>query len=337
MGGNNENMSEKARQREDWKDASFSEENNALFEKIGNYLKGELEIEEIKNDHGYAAADNAVKQMLFDYRHNMHNKENEKFIREALSGRNYEMKMKEEEEVKEIREEINRSNLDRISSEWVREWHIKKQGNVEREARKKEIKEFITSSLKQELNFTSQKNGHRRKIRSGRLFFIRYISLAAAVIAGAVIILKVLLPTDDPGRLFNRYYGPIEAISPVTRGLGNNEADIWASAVRNYNDGNYQTASTGFSDLTEMDPSSAAPRFFMGMTHLGLGEYDKAATLLEAVAGEQGEYSKEARWYLGLAYLKAGNITGAAECFENLVQSPGFYSERSEKILRRLK
>ena len=335
MSSNNGNMSGKARQTEDWEDALFSEENHTLFEKIGNYLKGELDIEEVKNDPGYAAADNAVKQMLSDYHHNMRNKENEKYIREAFSGRNSGMKMKEEN--KEIREEIKRSNLDRISSEWVREWHEKKQGNGESEAHKKEIKEFITSSLEQEESLTSRKKDHGRKIRSGRLVFIRYISLAAAVVAGAVIILKVLMPADDPGRLFNRYYEPIEAISPVTRSLSNNETDTWASAVMDYNEGNYQEASTGFSDLAEVDPSSAALRFFTGITHLGLGEYDKAATYLEAVAGEKGEYSKEARWYLGLAYLKAGNITEATGCFENLAQSPGYYSERSEKILRCLK
>jgi len=335
MSGNNGNMAGKTGRKSEWDDNLLSAEDSALFEKIGNYLKGELDIEEVKNDPGYAAAGNAVKQVLSDYQHNMRNKENEKYIREALSGRNSGMKMKEE--VKEIREEIKRSNLDRISSEWVREWHEKKQGNGERDARKKEIKEFITSSLNQEESLTSPKKDQGEKTRSGRLVFIRYISLAAAVVAGAVIIMKVLLPTDDPGRLFNRYYEPIEAISPVTRGTGSNQADTWASTVMNYNEGNYQAASAGFSDLTESDPTSAAPRFFMGMTHLELGEYDKAATLLEAVAEEQGEYSKEARWYLGLAYLKEGNITDATGYFEMLAQSPGYYSERSEKILRCLK
>jgi len=328
-------MTGKSGRKSEWDDNLLSAEDSALFEKIGNYLKGELDIKEVKNDPGYAAADNAVKQMLSDYQHNMRNRENEKYIREAFSGRNSGMKIKEE--IREIHEEIKRSNIDRISSEWVREWHEKKQGNGESEVHKKEIKEFITSSLKQDESLTSRKKDHGRKIRSGRLAFIRYISLAAAIVTGAVIILKVLMPTDDPDRLFKRYYEPIEAISPVTRGLSNNEADIWAFTVRNYNEGNYQAASTGFSDLAETDPSSAALRFFTGMTHLGLGEYDKAATLLEEVAGEKVEYSKEARWYLGLAYLKAGNTAGATGCFENLAQSPGYYCERSEKILRCLK
>jgi hypothetical protein len=86
-----------------------------------------------------------------------------------------------------------------------------------------------------------------------------------------------------------------------------------------------------------MDTSLVPPRFFLGMTHLALGNYNQAASLLEGVAGRQGEYSKEARWYLGLIYLKEGDKVKASINFEFLAQSSDYYSERSGKILRRLR
>ena len=93
----------------------------------------------------------------------------------------------------------------------------------------------------------------------------------------------------------------------------------------------------GFSELVAMDTSQVPPRFFLGMTHVALGNYDQAVSVLEGVAGRKGEYSKEARWYLGLVYLKEGNKDKASENFELLAQLSGYYSERSEKILRLLR
>ncbi len=86
-----------------------------------------------------------------------------------------------------------------------------------------------------------------------------------------------------------------------------------------------------------MDTSLVTPRFFLGMTHLALGNYNQALNLLESVADKQGEYSKEARWYLGLVYLKEGDKDKASDCFKYLAKSSDYYSERAEKILRRLK
>ena len=335
MSGKNGNMSGKAGKSDEWDDAIIPEEDHALLHLIGNCLKGELDIEEVKSDPGYEVTERTVKIMLSDYQLNKGNARDKSFISDALASGTEEEKIKEE--IREIKNEIINTKLNDISSEWVREWHEKKQSAGRIDTRKEEIRKFITGSFEKDNKVKKPEPEKEKKAGISRPLILRYISLAAAVIAGAVIIFSTLIPGGDPGKIYKRYYESVQAVSPVTRSMTGNAADSWAAAVINYNKGDYQAASIGFSELNALNPSSPAPRFYLGMANLGMGEYNKAVTLLKVVAEEQGEYAKEARWYLGLTYLNQGDTDAASECFEILAQSPGYYSERSEKILRRLR
>ena len=313
----------------------FSDEDHALLQKISSCLKGELDYKEVKKDPGYGATNRAVRAILSDYQFNTINEDNREFIASSLAAE--EKKEHIDEEIREIRREIGNKKLNDISSEWVREWHEKKQHNGKNNPKQEAMKEYITASL--EADAAVEKTEQQKKEKSGikRTLIIRYVSLAAAIITGAVIIIATLIPGNNPEKIYSRYYESIEAVSPVTRSLAGNEADIWEAAVMSYNNGDYPTAAAGFSNLASVNPLSVIPRFFLGMCHLGLGEYEKAVDLLDPVVKEREEYSREAEWYLGLANLKLGNIEAATSCFETLVQSQGYYSERSEEILRRLR
>lgn len=315
----------------EWDDSVFSAEDNALLQKIGSCLKGELDTEEVKNDPAYEATNRAVISMLSDYKFNTINEKNREFISSSLAAKEHEEQIKEE--IREIRREIGNNKLDEISSEWVREWHEKKQHNGKDNSEQKAMREYISASLEADADMekAEPQSGLKRKL------IIRYVSLAAAVITGAVILIATLLPGNNPDRIYNSYYESIEAVSPVTRSIAGNEADIWEAAVMGYNNGDYTAAEEGFSDLASVNPLSVIPRFYLGMCHLGLGEYEQAVDFLGPVVKEREEYSREAEWYLGLANLKLGNIETAAACFESLVKSQGYYSERSEEILRRLR
>jgi len=99
----------------------------------------------------------------------------------------------------------------------------------------------------------------------------------------------------------------------------------------------YQVATAGFSEAILNDPASGSSRFFLGITYIAMNEFNQAIDMLDGVANQQGDYTKDARWYLGLAYLKTGNKAKASECFELLAQTSGFYRKRSERTLRLLK
>jgi hypothetical protein len=308
----------------------------ALFETIGEYIKGRLDLEDVKNDPALSGTREVVKEMISDYSKNISgNKVNEKFIRDTFSGAESEENLTNE--IKFIKQEIDNKKLNDITADWVKEWHEKKQMIGVRDPKTEEIRDFITSSINSSEGEPVKTLSDAREKGSGRSLFARYATLSAAALIGAFILIRTLLPSSDTEKLFNSYYQPFVAMSPVTRSLNNNESDSYSSAIESYKTGNYQLAAIGFADALKTNPSVASPQFFLGLTQLALKNYDKAINLLSEVINGPGEYGKEARWYLGLAYLKTSNKQKAAECFEYLSGSDGFYRERAEKILRRLK
>jgi len=311
-------------------------DDSALFDTIGEYMKGRFDIEDVKKDPALSETQETVNEMISDYDKNISkNKENGKFIREVFDGERSDKELNDE--IKFIKQEICDNKLNDITAEWVREWHEKKHKLGARDPKTEEIRDFITSSIDSSKSVPETiadeagKNGFRRS------FFIRYALLSAAALIGAFLLIRTLLPSSNPEKLFESYYKPFNAISPVTRSMNSNETDNYSSAIENYITGNYQRAATGFAGVVEKDPSAVSSQFYLGLSQLALKNYDQAINMFTRVANDSGEFGKEARWYLGLTYLKTANKQKAAECFEYLARSDGFYRERSEKILRRLK
>jgi TolA-binding protein len=336
---NNHNSSE-VKGRDSWDDPGFemllSPGDSALFGKISDYMKGLSDIEDVKSDPAYSVTNEEVKVMISDYQKNtILNKDNEKFIHDSLDEETPEEKLKNE--IGQINYEISHSNLNDISSEWVKEWHEKRQRNSNKDSKTEEIRNFITGSLKQEETSDEIRSDERKKSGLSKSLIIRYTSLAAAAIIGAVFLIRSLLPTNDPQKMFSKYYEPFKAVSSITRSTGASESESFTNAIGSYKAGDYKAAAAGFSEAMLNGSESYSAGFYLGITELELGNYNKAIDLLGGVVNLKGEYTKEATWYLGLAYTKSGNKIKASECFEVLARSSGFYSDRSEKILRRLK
>jgi len=307
-----------------------------LFDTIGEYMKGVLDIEEIRNDPALSNARETVENMISDYNNNIAaNKENEKFIRESFSDKKTIDSVSEE--IKNIRKEIADNRLNEITSEWVKEWHEKKQRSGINDAKTEEIRNFISGSIsspvKEPLKIIDE--GNKNVFR--RSLFARYAIFSAAAMLGAFLLIRTLLPSSDPGKVFDSYYKPFDAISPVTRSNNNVETDSYSSAIESYKTGNYQEAAILFAGIIQKDPKAGTAQFLLGLSQLANKNFNQAINLLSGVANDSGEYGKEARWYLGLTYLKTANKLKAAECFEYLARSDGFYRERSEEILRRLR
>jgi TolA-binding protein len=326
--------------RNSWDDPGFemllSPGDSALFGKISDFMKGLSDIEDVKSDHDYSVTNDEVKVMISDYQKNtITNKDNEKFIRDSLAEETPEEKLKNE--IGQINYEISHSNLNDISSEWVKEWHEKRQRNNNKDSKTEEIRNFITGSLKQEEIGAEIRSDDNNKSGLSKSLITRYTSLAAAAIIGAVFLVRSLLPSDDPQKIFSKYYEPFYAVSSITRSTGARESESFTKAIGNYKSGDYQAAAIGFSEAMLNETESFTAGFFLGITEIELGNYNKAIDLLGGVVNLKGEYTKEAIWYLGLAYIKSGNKIKASECFELLARSSGFYSNRSEKIRRLLR
>lgn len=301
-------------------------EDRALFETMGDYMKGQSDIEDVHNDAAFNKTQDAVMVMISDYNKNRSgNRENEKFIRENLSEEVSDDLLSDE--IKSIKQEIEKNKLNEVTADWVREWHEKKQRTGISDPKSEEIRNFITDAINEK---------QKVPVKTKKLF-IRYVSLTAAAMIGAFILLRTLLPSSEPGKVFSAYYKPFEALSSVTRSINNAETDKYSEAVESYKSGDYQKSAAEFAGLMEKYPASVTMRFFLGLSQLSLENYGQAENLFSGVLNEQGEYTKEARWYLGLTYLRTNNIQKAEECFVILARSDGYYRESSEKILRRLK
>jgi len=317
-------------------DLPLNGDDSALFEKIGYYMNGLLDMYELKHDPALSTTMDNVNEMIFNYKKKISgNKENENFIKEIFSTIETENNLNNE--IKYIKQEINEKNLNLVTSEWVKEWHAKKQKMGTIDPKSEEIRNFITEAINSHEAEQVKIIGEGNKNNFRQSLFVKYISLSAAALIGAFILIRTLLPSSNPENLFNSYYKPFDAISPVTRSMNNNATDDYTSAVSSYKTGNYQVAAAEFAGVVEKDPSLESARFFLALSQIALENYSQSVNLLSAIANSHGEYGKEARWYLGLSYLKTGNRQKASECFEFLAKSDGFYKDRSEKILRRLK
>jgi TolA-binding protein len=299
-------------------------------------MRGRIDLEEVANDPVLKEIESDVKKMISDY-HDVgsKHKDNERYIKDNLLKAELERKIPEE--IRNIKFEIHRSDVNDLTAEWVKEWHLRKRKEVLGDPKKEEIRNFIANSLEMEEKESELKPAPEKAKNSGRSSLIRYISLSAAAVIAVLLIIRTLLPSSDPEKLFGSYYKPFNIISSVTRGATADESFSYSAAVENYRNGNYQTAAAGFSVMLQNDPTSIAPRFFMGITQLALGNYGEAINMLNGINDSSGDYRKEASWYLGLAYLKTGEKERAIKCFDFLSQSSGYYSEWSAEILHRLK
>ena len=114
------------------KDMSSDREDQILFETIGESLKGYIDIEDVKNDPSLSITRDAVKDMISDYNRNISsNRDNKRFINNIIEEERPVYKISDE--LKYIKQEINEKNLNLITSEWVKEWHEKKQKIGERD------------------------------------------------------------------------------------------------------------------------------------------------------------------------------------------------------------
>jgi len=334
---NNEEESVKNIELNGWNDdMPVSGEDSLLFRSFSEYMRGHLDIEDVKNDLELPAVQEMVKEMVAGYNSSKKvNKENETFIKEILTSEGKQNNVNDE--ITSIKQEIDEKNLDLVTAQWVKEWHERKQRTGSANPKTEEIRNFITESLnpgKEDDRVNSVAAG---KKGISRKLYIRYISLSAAAITAVILLIRTLLPSSDHENLFTSYYKPFDAVSPVTRNVNSDLNIAFSSAISNYKKGDYKSASDGLETVLKMDPSSSSAEFFLGLSQLELGSYDIAVKHLLTIAGGSGDYSKEARWYLGLIYLKTGNRQKASECFESLVKSNGYYHDRSVKILRRLK
>ncbi len=307
-------------------DLLLNSDDRILFMKIGDYLRAETDIEEVKNDPLFNQVNESVRVMTINNNTSTgKSKTNRRYIMESLT---YDVEDRRiADEISDIKRESNKSGIDKIASDWVDDWNKKSGSGIAETGKRIENRDFIERSLENKVISPERK----------KVFYLRWILTSAAALAGAIILIRALLLTGDPDRIFAKYYEPMNTVSLVTRGENVIETDSYTLAIGSYKAHNYQEAAAGFSRAAEQESQADQALFFLGLSQIGMENYPEAVTELESVVTGQSEYLKDATWYLGLAYIKTGEPGKAKICFETLSRKPGFYRDRSAEILRRLK
>jgi TolA-binding protein len=327
-------------------DLHFKAKDPSLAAEIKDFMRAKTDLEEIMNDPflGTARSEAAVAIAEYDQKTKDHQKGT--FIKDALAGVPV---RKTKKDISEIRFEIGKSDISDLSAEWVKGWHKKMQMQGGLTPAGEERKKFISESLKQnswntqvEMDVTETVAAKEPAMTlpvveqspKGKIRYMHYVSLSAAAVIGALLMIRTLIPVD-PGNLYNTFYDPYPVKSAIERG-GSNEEEIYTSAIFSYKSGDYTNAVSLFSDAAAKNPSSRN-LFHLGITCLETGNFDEAIRNLTSVVNGSDGFTKEAQWFLGLAYLRKGKTDEARNCFEYLSASSAYYKDRSDKILRRLK
>ena len=320
---------------DDRDDEALSPDDKILLGRIGDYFTGYFDKEEVINDPAYPEICDRVRSYVqeFDNRESV-NASIRSYIKNSLSS--YETGQINEE-INLIKQENKNKQIDTITSEWVKEWHERKRSEPIRNAKEKEISDFIVGSLEPDESVSELNHDPDMPRKPGKVIRIISYSSAAAAIIAVVFLVRFIIPSGNPDKIFARYYEPYYVASVVTRNAGNQDVVDMKSALDSYRNRNYQLAAVQFSEALLAEPVTDLPRFYLGMSFIELKNYERAVRVLESLADRQGEFTSDAKWYLGLVFLKTGNKEKARECFEYLAANPGFYSERSEKILRRFR
>ena len=310
---------------------------NMAFNQFNKYMRAKSDLEDVRNDTALDEIEPHIKEILSDYNTKQEkSRKNRNFIKDSLdesSGSDSSLA----EEIAQIKDEINEHEVDQISEKWVNEWNERKHSDEIPDEDTREIKDYITESLEHEFKYSGKETEIKRLSSRKGVHIIRISLLASAAIIASLFVLKVLIPPNNTERLYNRFYEPMSAFSPVTRNINADLMPQFTEAVTMYKYGEYQAAASGFSDLIRQDPSSTVIQFFAGLTQMEVGNYSRASGLLSTATDLSSDYRKDAQWYLGLSFLKTGEKAKAISCFEALAESEGFYQKKAGDILRRLK
>ena len=112
-------------------------------------------------------------------------------------------------------------------------------------------------------------------------------------------------------------------------------SEIRIQANDAYRQKNYAQAIPLFQELNSLPEKQSSDVFYLGLSHLYLGEYDLAIKNLEIIHSDTGSsLHKESSWFLSLAYLKANQLDAAKNILQNLADSKGWKSQDAQLLLQ---
>lgn len=135
-------------------------------------------------------------------------------------------------------------------------------------------------------------------------------------------------------RLYARYYEPFSK--------NKNEYILNSSALteaqQKYLKGDYITALLLYKNLPPSLTIETERRFFMGLSLMELGQYQKAITHFQDILLNEDypEYNPKVKWYMALCYLKIGEKEKTINILQTIVDNNDYNYKKANQILRKL-
>jgi tetratricopeptide (TPR) repeat protein len=122
---------------------------------------------------------------------------------------------------------------------------------------------------------------------------------------------------------------------PLTlRGASNQATQRFQRGMERYRKADYAGAVDDLRAAAELDPDAAHINFFLGISHLMLGQDDVAIDRLRAtIALGDSPYLEEAHFYLAKAFLRRKDLGAAEEQLKKLIQLRGSGSGEARRLL----
>jgi tetratricopeptide (TPR) repeat protein len=124
---------------------------------------------------------------------------------------------------------------------------------------------------------------------------------------------------------------------PTLRNVPDEATARFLRAMERYGAADYARAVEGLRSAAKLDPDAPHIRFFLGVSHLMLGEDGAAIDRLRAtIALGDSPYLEEAHWYLAKAYLRRKDLGAAESELKTLIQLRGRGSDEASRLLTQL-
>jgi tetratricopeptide (TPR) repeat protein len=121
---------------------------------------------------------------------------------------------------------------------------------------------------------------------------------------------------------------------PTLRGASDQATQRFQRGMERYRKADYAGAVDDLRAAAELDPDAAHITFFLGISHLMLGQDNAAIDRLRAtIALGDSPYLDEAHLYLAKAFLRRKDLSAAEEQLKKLIQLRGSQSGEARRLL----
>ena len=118
--------------------------------------------------------------------------------------------------------------------------------------------------------------------------------------------------------------------------MGSSSDEQLATAMKAYNEKDFEKAIDLFSDLPEGITQKDLVQLYLGISMMETNQLENAKTKFQQLIDASSPQADAAEWYLALAFLQNNEIENAKSSLKQIVAQNGFQSKNAAQLLEKL-